>query len=57
MHVITPDSNSLPAIGDNVLDPAMRKPSAMAGLEQGKAIAATLNSIWFEPHTHQAAQT
>ena len=57
VHVITPDSNSLPAIGDNVLDPAMRKPSAMAGLEQGKAIAATLNSIWFEPHTHQAAQT
>lgn len=47
VDVITPDANSLLAIGDNVLDPSMRKPSALAGVEQGRSIAKTLSASWF----------
>ena len=42
VDVITPDAPSLEAMGDNVLDPARRAPSAQAGLEQGLALAANL---------------
>lgn len=42
VDVIVPGAPSIAAMGDNVLDPARRAPSAQAGLEQGLALAATL---------------
>jgi NTE family protein len=44
--VIVPDAAAQDAIGDNVLDPARRAPSARAGLEQGLAAARTLAVSW-----------
>ena len=35
--VVTPDAASLAAFGADVLDPAVRVPSAVAGWEQGRA--------------------
>jgi NTE family protein len=46
VDVIVPDAASLQALGDNVLDPARRAPSARAGLAQGLAHAAALASAW-----------
>lgn len=46
VHVIVPDAASLDALGDNVLDPARRAPSARAGLAQGLAHAAALATAW-----------
>ena len=46
VDVITPDEQSTQAIGDNVLDPAQRVPSAEAGLVQGLRILNTLNKSW-----------
>ena len=40
--VVTPDDASLAAFGADVLDPAIREPSARAGLAQGHAEAARL---------------
>lgn len=37
--VVRPDEASVAAFGDNVLDPAVRGPSAIAGLAQGRAEA------------------
>lgn len=42
VDVIVPDAGSLEALGDNVLDPAKRAPSAAAGFAQGLALATTL---------------
>ena len=42
VDVIVPDASSLEALGDNVLDPTRRAPSAAAGLTQGLALACTL---------------
>jgi NTE family protein len=36
------DDGSLAALGRNPLDPACRKPSALAGREQGRRIAANI---------------
>jgi NTE family protein len=44
--VIIPDSSSLAAIGDNVLDAARAPASARAGLEQGLALGASLVAFW-----------
>ena len=44
--VIVPDTASLAAIGDNVLDPARAPSSARAGLEQGLALGRSLLPIW-----------
>ena len=46
VDVIVPNEIATQAIGDNVLDPAQRSPSAKAGLEQGLSIADTLNPAW-----------
>lgn len=46
VDVIVPDEASLRALGDNVLDPARRIPSAQAGLSQGLASAAALARGW-----------
>jgi NTE family protein len=51
VDVIVPDAASLLALGDNVLDPARRIPSAQAGLAQGLAAAAALAPHWgANPH-------
>ena len=46
VNVILPDAPAIVAIGDNVLDPAHRTPSARAGLEQGLRILHTLDPAW-----------
>lgn len=46
VDVIVPDGASLDALGDNVLDPARRRPSAGAGLQQAQAQAAALVAAW-----------
>lgn len=46
VDVIVPDAPSIEAMGDNVLDPARRVPSARAGLEQGLACAPALAAAW-----------
>lgn len=46
VDVVVPDSASLEALGDNVLDPARRAPSARAGLQQAGATAAALAAAW-----------
>lgn len=49
VDVIVPDAASIDALGDNVLDPARRAPSAIAGLAQGLALAPTLAAWSTEP--------
>jgi NTE family protein len=44
--VVTPDASSLDAMGDNVLDPTRRPPSAQAGLLQGLALATDIRCLW-----------
>ena len=46
VHVTVPDDESVEAMGENVLDPARRAPSADAGLAQGLALAASLVPWW-----------
>lgn len=46
VDVIVPDDKATQAIGDNVLDPGQRVPSAEAGLVQGLRILNTLNKSW-----------
>ncbi len=46
VHTILPDSNSLDAFGDNMMDASTRPPAARAGYEQGKALAEQLTEFW-----------
>lgn len=46
VDVIVPDANSTEALGDNVLDPSRRVPSARGGFEQGQALAPALAAAW-----------
>ncbi len=46
VDVVVPDADSQEALGDNVLDPAARTPSALAGLQQGLALAGELAGAW-----------
>jgi NTE family protein len=46
VETIFPDSNSLEAFGENMMNPATRPPAARAGYEQGKALAAQLTEFW-----------
>jgi NTE family protein len=39
------DDESIAAFGPNPLDPACRKPSALAGREQGRRIAAAVTDF------------
>lgn len=48
VEAVLPDDYSRKAIGDNVLDPAGRRPSAEAGLAQGMRLADALTSVWRE---------
>lgn len=43
---VTPDAASVRAIGPNVLSPATRADTALAGREQGRSLAASLRVMW-----------
>ncbi|GAB4081799.1 patatin-like phospholipase family protein [Modestobacter muralis] len=44
--VVSPDRASLSAIGNNVLDPAAREPSARAGRAQAATVAERVRRVW-----------
>lgn len=44
--LVTPDALAVKAIGNNVLDPARRKPAAEAGFAQAQAEAAAIAEVW-----------
>jgi NTE family protein len=46
VEVVLPDAASLEAAGPNRMDPVTRIPSARAGQEQGRALAAALREFW-----------
>ena len=46
IETILPDSNSLEAFGSNMMDPSRRRPSALAGYEQGMAQGERLTKFW-----------
>lgn len=46
--VVTPDKESLAAIGRNMLDPAQRSDAARAGRRQAAAVAAEVRAAWEE---------
>ena len=46
VETIFPDSSSLTAFGDNVMDPSTRPPAARAGCDQGRALAEQLTEFW-----------
>jgi NTE family protein len=46
VHVIYADATSVAAFGANPLDPGVRKPSALAGRELGRSIAASVAAFW-----------
>lgn len=46
VDVIVPDDASREALGDNVLDPARRRPSAGAGLQQASSLGGVLAEAW-----------
>lgn len=46
VQAVVPDDASRKAIGDNVLDPAFRQPSAESGLAQGMRLADALAAVW-----------
>jgi NTE family protein len=46
VEAILPDSDSLDAIGGNLMDPSTRPPAARAGYDQGTALAGPLTEFW-----------
>jgi len=46
VHVIYADAASVAAFGSNPLDPAARRPAALAGREVGRAVAADVSAFW-----------
>ena len=46
VELITPDSQSVQAIGPNPYDPARRGPVAAAGRSQGRQAAARVTDLW-----------
>lgn len=46
VETIFPDSSSLLAFGQNMMDPSTRPPAARAGYSQGKGLAAQLIDFW-----------
>jgi NTE family protein len=46
VHVLAADDASVAAFGTNLLDPAVRTPSGLAGLAQGKAEADAVKAFW-----------
>jgi NTE family protein len=48
--VVAPDEAARDAMGTNPLDPAVRKPSAEAGLVQGQVMAGSVREFWDSIH-------
>jgi NTE family protein len=46
IHTVFADAGSLAAFGANPLDPAVARPSALAGREQGRRIASEIAEFW-----------
>jgi len=46
VHVVYADAASVSAFGSNPLDPGIRRPSAQAGRELGRQIAADVARFW-----------
>jgi len=46
VETVLPDSDSLTAFGDNMMDLSTRPPAARAGYNQGKALAKQLTAFW-----------
>jgi NTE family protein len=46
VETILPDSNSRDAFGVNLMDPSTRPPAALAGYNQGRALAGQLTEFW-----------
>jgi NTE family protein len=46
IHTVFADADSLTAFGANPLDPAVARPSALAGREQGRRIASEIAAFW-----------
>jgi NTE family protein len=46
VHVIYADAASIASFGANPLDPAARKPAALAGREVGRSVAAAIAEFW-----------
>jgi NTE family protein len=44
--LVTPDDDSVAAVGSNVLDPSRRAPSAHAGRRQASSEAAEVSAVW-----------
>jgi len=44
--VVSPDEDALAAIGENVLDPAAREPSARAGRAQAASVSTRVAEVW-----------
>lgn len=47
--LVTPDGRSVAAIGDNAFDADRRRDAALAGWEQGTALAPEVASLWLSP--------
>jgi NTE family protein len=48
VELILPDAASIEAFGPNLLDPSRSADAAQAGLEKGKAQAASLRAVWLD---------
>ena len=46
VETVFPDSNSLDAFGDNMMNPSARPPAARAGFNQGRSLANQLTEFW-----------
>jgi NTE family protein len=46
IHTVYADADSLAAFGTNPLDPAVARPSALAGREQGRRVASEIAAFW-----------
>ena len=46
VEVVLPSEEALAAFGDNLMDPSSRPPSALAGRDQGLALAERVGALW-----------
>lgn len=46
VETIFPDDRSRAAFGDSVMNPASRRPAALAGFAQGRSSAQSLATLW-----------
>ncbi|MFI6927992.1 patatin-like phospholipase family protein [Nonomuraea spiralis] len=46
VEIVSPDEGAVAAMGPNPLDPSVRSPTAHAGRDQGRRVAAVVHSLW-----------